>query len=58
MTRAETYALCAVVAMQKYLYLDAINWRGIGHAYRVLGWHDVMEFFALECLKEHQAVTQ
>lgn len=44
--------------MQKYLYLDAINWRGIGHAYRVLGWHDVMEFFALECLKEHQAVTQ
>ncbi len=52
---SEIYALCAVVAMQKYRDLDAVDYSGFGHAYHVIGWHDAAVAMAIACLEAHKA---
>lgn len=55
MSRELLYALCAVVAMQKYHDLCAIEWHGVGHALNCMNWHDVAVVLASECLRLHTA---
>lgn len=55
------YALCAVVAMQKYVWLEQFDYPTTSHFYTLRSWHGVAEVFmnaALECLSAHQTDKQ
>lgn len=58
-TPSMLYALCAVVAMQKYYWLDRFAPpMKLGTFYAMKNWHDVAELLALSCLDEHRAAPK
>lgn len=53
------YALCAVVAMQKYFWLDQFAPpASLGTFYAMKNWHDVAELLALVCLDEFRQTAE